>query len=448
MNLPPTIELLLDAAVAKPSSRSGVAKIFSKSLCRELKEQADWTLARYSYSLPQSAETSFIASPVGVSLPFGKIGKCTAHSGCVDELVKTFGTNAALFADLTVIADCVTPIFLDPAPHDDTWRSDAFVALRAIKYLEPLLRAGVIVCGRPVTTPTSELREVRTTAEAVVADLSQGPITARLVKGRGGTRILLEVPELRLNPKEEFWLDYALGKHARQLQLALERHVGYGKSVDAQHVDEVKQCLCYVVEHNLTEITDSILFATKINAVIWGRQRLELRYIANLLGSTMPVRELDSWEADRLLALPMIRNLTADELLILRSEAKTALPNLRALLADAFRENDREGAVETIMRNLRSQVAEVELELNEVARLYGTRYRSAMQALACAFVLYSLSAGMPAITATAIGALLATLAHTHTSVRTEAKDAAALKTRPAYALVTAKQLFAARPNSR
>ena len=156
--------------------------------------------------------------------------------------------------------------------------------------------------------------------------------------------------------------------------------------------------------------------------------------------------EIENWESARTVNLPWVEHLKADEILILRNEASDALPRLRELLRERLTEptEGHGNRLHQAVADLRSQVLEVESELEGLKLGKERNYRVGMSGLATSFIIYGLATQSPAVVATSLAALLATLAHMRTAER--AHDAARTKlvSTPAYALLKARQILARR----
>lgn len=129
----------------------------------------------------------------------------------------------------------------------------------------------------------------------------------------------------------------------------------------------------------------------------------------------------------------------------LRQEASKALPRLRELLrTELILPAADDKKVEEVVAQLRSQALEVDAELDALRLPKERHFRVGMGGLAMSFVVYGLATQSPQLIAGSLAALLATLVHLRNTERNHDSEVAKLTSKPAYALLRARQLVKSR----
>src|SRR5262249_8510824 len=103
-------------------------------------------------------------------------GKCS-HISCRMAAAQKFAQSVALYADQIVVPDPLTHLFLNEQPLPDWFWEHIHVELQVLKYLLPLLKAGVMTLSSPVRHFCSDHKQefetsVRDAASTLVQNLS------------------------------------------------------------------------------------------------------------------------------------------------------------------------------------------------------------------------------------------------------------------------------------
>jgi hypothetical protein len=165
--------------------------------------------------------------------------------------------------------------------------------------------------------------------------------------------------------------------------------------------------------------------------------------VISTLDKTAPrLSEIEDWEKLRTVPLPWVQKLTCEEVLALRQKASKALPRLRELLRTELIVPAADNRnLQQVVAELRSQALEVEAELDALKLPKERKFQVGMGALAMSFIVYGFASQSPPIVAGSLAALLATLAHLRNTERDHDSQAAKLTSKPAYALLRAKQIL-------
>jgi hypothetical protein len=150
---------------------------------------------------------------------------------------------------------------------------------------------------------------------------------------------------------------------------------------------------------------------------------------------------IEAWERAREIRIPWLSELTAEEVLVVRERASTALPRFRERCATALVSHEPADSLEVVVRELREDAVEVEAELVALAPKIRARERNAIAMISTGVALYGMSAlGVPA--AVGIAQLLTTLGLIHGMAQADRTAESNLKSRPGYVLLKARELLA------
>lgn len=444
LDLPPVAVLAASEKLWVAESVADLKSHLERSgLKKELLRQAGWTLDSYNYVSP--AASGFVTSPAGSLNPFSPAFKCSnleCRLRSADDFVKT----VALYVDHLVVPDPLTGAFA----QDEVDYDNLFSLLAVYQYVLPLIREGLLSFARPVRHYCKECAERVDGKAGVAAERILAETTADLRIEFWTPEILaVRCPALFADPQHPLTWAFPLSKEdaarfaAQSGGLSRQRLLEFVMPLLARRLKSVA----------LTALLE-MSTAQDVHATVLASARAELLCFAETDGVRPSMVGLEQWEDLRSIDLPWIHELTPAECLVLRREAKTALPRLRALLAAAFdKDNGAPRNIETVLTDLRAQVAEVEAEIRTVEKLGEGRYKVAVEGLGLAFVLYGLSTGIPAIAGAGLAGLMAALAHTQKGERETVSKKLKIESAPAFALVTAKQILGRRlageaPNQR
>lgn len=451
MELPPTIQIAFNEKLCEATAPSQLADVVrSVGLGPELTRQAEWTEKHFAYGTVAQADNpvGFMVAPSSSLNPFSPLGKCR-HLPCLIRSTQEFIRTVGIYADVAFLPDPLSPLFSAPGSLDDNRLASVHTALRILGQLEPLVHAGVVrfvspyhhYCRSCFAKLTGRLNEA---AESLLADIAYD-IKADVFSDRRTLFVGMQIPLFYPAPDHPLITELELRGKQKATFLKL-----CGSRPKARLSAPARKFLAELIRGMLRDELRNVLYdtetASSFNSLMLAASRIEPLFLAYMDGVSPPRGEIESWERLRTVQLPWIHELSANEVLRLRSEASLALPRLRELLAKRL---GGEGiSAREVTRNtiaeLRDQVIEVEAELNGLDLVGHRFYQLGMAALAVAFVIYGLSSGAAPLQASSVAAMLATLAHLHSAEEKQKSIASKVSAQPAFALLKAREIAASR----
>ena len=438
-DLPPALQLVASEKLWAAESPDDVKKRLENSgLRKELARQAQWTLERYNYTPPDQG--GFVASPSGSLNPFSKAFKCGTRS-CRLQSAEDFVKTVALYVDHVVAPDPFTSVFAGEKIN----YFDLFSLLSVYRYILPIVQEGIFTFTSPVHYSCRRCAgRIDESMGAAVARILDEASTDFQVELREDLSLLIvHCPELFAGSQHPLSVGLVISKN----DLARLRSKGWTRGRYLKNF--TRPLLIRHVKETARNTLFEMSTAQEVGATVLASSRAELLYVAAIADSRVSLRGIDRWEAERSIELPWIHELTPAECLVLRREARTALPQLRFMLMSRLQSGSTIPTdVSSLVAELRAQTAEVEEEIRSIAKLGEGRYRLAVSGFGLAFVLYGLASGVPAIAGAGLTGLLASLAHAQAGARRMVEKKVKIESAPAYALVKARQILTRRQRRR
>lgn len=396
-----------------------------RGMMKDLKAQVAVTLDSYDF------ERGVVSSPLefsayadsGLDL-FGGQGACQSFD-CRMAYANRFARSFGLLADKSYLTDAITSkIESIGRPTNEALENlldDVFV----LKRLAPLVRAGV-VRFRPASYPMcADCGEEFVTR---VDEISEG-----IYKNSSSSiQALIENPE---------YLTITTGD-LYDPPLFLRK---YNKSGQWRHEDN-DDAIRRVIS---AQVYDSLLSANSAaiaGGTVVSNSRLGMLGLLEAEKRLSSPEEFPAWGVNAAAQLPWVSELSVKEILILREEAGNALPRLREVMrrhlgAQSFDDLqvNRLASLREAMQELREDAAEVEAELKSIRSRKSRHFNKLYGILGLSIFAYGALDGK--ISEGLLG-LAAALGLLHQFQRDDSKHAEALKSRPGYVLVQAREILA------
>jgi len=444
MEIPPVIKIALEERLGSyRSARELREAMISADLETELTNQSEWTRDHFEYvdSVDATETTHFTIAPSGALNPFSYVAKCVGES-CTVKSVGQFVKAVGLYSETAVIPDPIGAYFQQGKKLKEAHYDVLFRQFRILEQIRPLVESKVLLFGDPVRRMCNDCfqemnAQLHEATSSLVSELNN--YTTRVVR-TNQSKYLLGIQIPLLQPDHDHTITNFIPITKAQA-VRLENASSHGR------MSKTAQKLLYtLISQRLTQDVNTVFFemdlARRLGSLLLAGSRAETLIISAIDRRTPNLTEIEEWEKMRTIDLPWIDHLRPEEVLILREEASKALPRLRELLR-ANLTNPSINAV-TAINELRMQALEVQAELDSLNLKKERNYRSGMMGLAMSFVVYGFASQSPALLASSMATLLATLAHLRNAERDHEAQKTKLLSMPAYALLRARQIIAER----
>lgn len=431
--LPPIIQILANEKIVD-SSPEGLTRFFHK-IIPELKSQAEWSTENYLYADHEDAQPSgkFVSAPVNGLDPLSNEGKCNALKCRVSE-ARGFAQTLGLYSDLIVLPDSLTAqvLYTEKWTQFDIYRF--MVSVLVLQELRPLLGIGLIQFLNPSIAYCDSCfqklsEEIRNATNSIIDDL-----WAEIGVERDGNEIRIDTGSLH---EPSLITHGKIPKKYKRLAVTKENNERIARDLLSSNMfGEVHDAL---LSMNASSATGSVLFSNS---------RATLSTIREIDSSHLSKADREIWESKHSADLPWIKKLSVEQVVQLREEAASALPQFREVVAGSLGSaqvqgqmrmmNDEQGL--EVIRHLRAQTEEVASELQAI-NINGERmFHNLAGGLGISIAVYGFAADI-ATPAIALGTLLTTLGLIHTSSKRDEQDAKKVKSKPGYVLVKARDLL-------
>lgn len=438
--LPPTIKLLLsEARVESPAALE--KKLRDNVFLRDLRDQAQYTDENWSYAdFADPLPGGFVVAPSGSADPLFGTDKCPVLS-CRIEGAHAFAHSIALYADLAIVPDVFTIRFLQEDFDTSQEASGLFNDLAVLTEIMPLIRMGIVRFGSPphfCERCDAALATASQAAVDAIADRAAGEIAGiavRTEKSRNLAAVTFKPGFVPLGGVE-IEVDK---KTARKLTNFSGRRLARGDRGKANTL--LRELLGETLQELTRPLAMAVRNAQRSGAVVATGYRAEVLFLHQI--ETGTPYDLRRWERIRTVQLPFVRELDIKQVTRLREDAQHALPALRHLLAESFKEPvlESDAKVVEVVSHLREEALEVQAELGAWQRATGYQFHTAFGALGLSYVLYGLAAAGQLV-GTALSSFISTLRGIHSERFKQKLEQERLKARPGYVLVRARELLA------
>lgn len=448
LDLPPVLQIATEEQLWRFSTPSELAKhLRRRGVLTELRRQSLWTRKHYLYDDDPDFHDipggDFVITPTGSLNPFSPVAKCNDH-GCRAKNAEDFLRSIALYSDIAYVHDPITGPFAREGKIDSSRVAYIHQSLQVLRIVLPLVESGILRFASPYQAYCQSCYErIDDLIEGATDSLSEAlyeEIWAQYWPHKQSPALSLHTPVLY--PQSDHPL-------VTVCELTGEEHQKYTSLCGTSSTSKrTRKCRRYLtdlfrdrLERAVTSIFMEIAVSRRTHSLLLAGSRLEPLVLARLDKESPSPADLADWEAVRSIELPFLHQLTADELLVLRSKADRALPRLRELLlTKVSTPSGRGGNVRSVVEELRSQVVEVEQELAGLRLPRERRYQVGMGALSLTLVLYGLASAVPEAAVGSVAALMAMLAHLHHSEQQHDAAVTKLESSPAYALLKGRQI--------
>lgn len=426
--IPPTLELLFAERFPQAKTWRGLRRRFL-SFLKAVRQQAEWTFQNFQYANSTNSDivSQFLISPSGPLNPISPFTAC-AMLPCRLDTADKFARTLGLYADAIFISDSVTDrVFLN-----DEWTDWELMQLMTdiivLQHLKPLLDSGLLQFTSPLLF---FCRRHLKDFERKIAEQSRKivrEIEPRIVVRGDADRLWLEVNEF--DPAGA--VEIVPGKKA------IPRDKSSRKSVALKsYRDRVAQ--------ELRELMFTLHSSQQTRTLLLSSARLDTIALRLMEGRKIDVARIEEWEALRSVTLPWVNDLSVAEVVHLRESAPSSVAQLREFLVSSVTKSDRDSDAKarSVARDLRGLATEIEADLQNLRSTSRHKFNLGYGSLGLTIALYALAAAPAAsveVALTATTALLTILGFIHESEDDASRRRAELMTRPAYALLKAKEI--------
>ena len=432
--LPPVVELLLaETRVDYGSSVELYEHVRNSGLLRELKSQAEYTLDEWKYADESPVHRGALKFCPAASLdPFGPWGKCSTPR-CRVAIAERFARTVGIYADEVIVPDPATALVYRAEENAERRFEELQTVLAALRTLEPLMRAGVIRFGRPARRYCDEcqlsVEKFLDTTIAQVEDVLKEGLTYQLTPLPNGDYVV------------GFKYAGADGVHSRTITESAGAQLRTTEAFVSPTEQESIVLSPYLSEAArmlLATAFTARLIADGTGGLLATGDAATAHLFEGARGSVWSNARFAELQKVQAIDLPFVRELTIDEIVVLRQEAANALPRFRSVIERSILRSDAEADVRDVVAELRGQAADVKAELAALER--GRRWRAGLMAgsVGLSMVLFAAS---PPLGAAALAGALAAMAGMHPHSAKDEIEAAKLESNAGYVLVRAEGLL-------
>ena len=441
IELPPVIELLLSEIEPCDSPESFVDAIRRRDgLGQEIRRLASDSDAHWNYERAAATDGALAICPAADLNPFGP-GGC-GHPKCKTDSATRFARTVGLYAERIIIPDPVTALVYPGDPEFPDPDEIAAGRLEALRAVEPLLRAGIIKFGRPTERSYCEehwnvFKDFCSDAAKIIArDIADNVLFAMEKSGPGPRDWLLRLS-----------VDGGESSAPWHLTTGLPHGVRASPKLIRPKANERRFLKKYIDRRALSiamRLTFTAELAIETHSILAAGNPVSAKAIGSIRGRPTTRPQYEELESLQSMSLPWVDQLSADEIVRLRAEASSALPQFRAHVSTALRENEDDKGVQNAMAILRNEAARVQAELAAVesGRLHrkSSAVRSVVSFSGFFLALFTTGAA-PAYAAAALAAALAAVTANHSHGGNDRVEETKLRSSPGYLLLKAKDLL-------
>jgi hypothetical protein len=419
--IPPVIRILLDEELPTNGDATKTVRRL-KQLSKELKAQAEWTLANFEYFESKDSKPGKL-----IAVTSGGLDPLSTQGTCQDVLCRlkgaqTIARTLGLYADVVLVPDHITTHF------NRHWRGDnrdilaLLTQMMVVQVLGPMIRSGIVRFWSGLTTVCSDCRDH---LDEKITESAQDLLGRRKIKAElKGSVLCVDVSDLFGSSvvfRRELTESQRRKLKSGTSRQSLARETYLQAAMQALHITFID------LKH--AEVAGGCLFSTA---------RQPLRALHAFDSAAPALSRVSAWESARSVELPWVQNLSVRQVVQLREEAAIALPAFRETFVSkvATAQGDVPKLAETIQL-LREEASAVSRELSTATSKQERIFRGTYGILGMAAAIYA-AAGTEAVAGT-LG-LLSVLGLLHQTNEGPHKTIATAKSSPGYVLVKAKQL--------
>ena len=448
MELPPVLKMLTVEMLSGKHLRDRVRKLLNdRGFLKEISTQAEYSMNGNGSLMDQEGLRSdgLNIYPTAALNPLARFGKCNQHD-CRITHAESFARSIGLYCDNATLTDFVTEQFVGAEVGKINPR-DISADLQAITVLMPMIKAGIIRFSSPIASSFCG-----TCAKKATGDISEKiwklvlkDGTAEFLPDDGGRYSVMISSKLFMVDGGPLTSEFEIDAKERGAVPQLFRAFKI-KTLPPKTLKLVKKKTTDKLALRALLVSEEAKSAADKSVVLVTNSR-EDATILKSVNNGAPLRSFDDWEKLRSVRLPWVSNLSVQEIIRLREKAGSALPKFRDRMnRELFAtspEIDQEKQSLEVAKRLREEANELDAELIVAARKTGHTGHILLGAAGLSCVIYGLHSGNP--TAINVGgpllAALATMYHPSKNARSEHEF---LKTKPAYVLLTAREIISGR----
>lgn len=456
-SLPPVIQIYIKEGFLDINSLCEFKKRFADvGLIKDLCSQANWSCRDFSYIDKQNEKFQgyFVLTPSLSMSPFFFAGKC-ARPNCYDAFTDKFAKTIGLYADKAILKDTFTQTFFELSLSENTSLPDQFYIhfgnqIRALKKLLPLIDKGIVCFANPglsyCKSCYKKMEDTVNEAANRLSHTSSNSLNFNIWKLAGKSILSIESPFYTTNEDHPLINNYLLGEMQSAHEISQAFEIKNKRKRNIKIFELIHDFYLNNLKRDVNNVLFDVILAHKTHSVFSAGSRLENLYLSEIDNNCPNINQIENWEALRTIDLPYIKELSIEEILVLREEAQYSLPAFRQLLGRRLREDNgnSESILLGIVDELREQQNEVQTEINSLSLAKEKKYKLGMSGLALSFVIYSLYSAQAPVMAASVASLLATLAHLRTGERECEKKISHIQSKPAFTLFKAKEILKTR----
>lgn len=420
-DVPPAALLLHSEVYAKAKSWEDARKLL-KALLPELQVQSRaYDLQRFGKDCQKPIQSEFDIHLDGALNFFSRSSGGCSDVGCRVAAAERTARSIGLIADRVWITDYLTETFCDFGRATNERMNTVLADVQVLGTLMPLIAGGVLRFKSPwIPSCKGCLEQFDKRVQQIAVDLHAAFVGGFELEDRGGNRYALQTG--------------AVFEPTVVLRLSNERN----KPVGPPDVGWLTQKIVHDAVHSAMWVGRE---AAASRGSVFSNSRIGLAGFVHQDGRFKSLADLKILDEARSVDLPWVSELTPSQLMELRNEACSALPQFRELMAKGlvYRPDSKLGGDVDMIYELRQQAAEVRDELQIINRNAKRFWKQPFMLLSLGAAALGLATDQPLGAASGLLALWQFLG-THESGNE--KDVDKLKCRPGYVLIKAHDLLA------
>jgi hypothetical protein len=446
MELPPVLELITSEIPPNKLNIDDIRRLLKdKGFLREISVQARFSVqGKFSSGAESSiTDAGLNICPTAALNPLSHAGKCNAHN-CRVIQAESFARSIGLYCDHAVLTDYITPLFLAP----NLSRIDPAIVVgnvRALTVLMPMVRAGIIRFSDPLDNMCLNC------CRRITVDLSENLWHLILKDGKaecfaadGGKLKYVVSSSLFDTDGQSSKMVYELKVEEAKKVPAISRKIKL-TNLPKETISLLKKKMTHDLLIDIYLVSEEAKSTADKAAVLVTNSRKD-SVILRKIDSGSFSKSFDDWESLRSVQLPWVSNLSVEEIIQLRERASKALPKFRdrmnkELFSISATTNEPDKLSLQVVKNLREDANELEAELSSAVIKTGHTGHLAIGTTGISCIVYGIGAKDPTAIQVGATALTTALAAMYHPSKNAHADHAQLKTKPAYVLLSAREII-------